>query len=600
MSTTPIPIQQDAAPTPDVASNPMPAPNAVPAPDSVGPVNPMVPPNPPGNMAPPSMTPDQPAVAPTAPPPPHAKLLAMVQGLSIGLGAAATSIATHGREGGSAQVIQQYGELQRQKQEAASAASAQKSAKLQQQLAQAEYTHTNTLNIMLAANMKNDMALSDMAVAESKTKLAGEQQTQAITGADFQATHGGMKPDEFSKALASTNPVSGQSGTSSSFFTIGAQQTLQAAKTSGLDDSDPFVKKLQTVLADPNSTAKDLWLANDQLQNQRKLQHEATAEATARHAADPLYKLETDPSEMTGDKAPAAMATLSSKLADPSLPPGQKPRVQRLLSMATKAQDNALAFDAAKERAKQTITDGDPKAAGALLQSGLVSPQELISSRKPQFAQQAFDEAIRLGGGVKDPKTGKWTGGTWSAVKAESQYEYAKNPRTHNTLNLLTTMQAPGGSIDIAQKMFTAIPGKIDEKTFNKIITGAITEFGGQSTVNFQAAMVSLADEYAQVLQGGAATETTLSQAKDLIQKSYTKTQGAGAFDTIRLDMAARQKGMIRDNPALMQMYSDKSVVPVSGKAVSLKSAMALPVNQGKTEEQVRADIASHGHQVGE
>lgn len=324
---------------------------------------------------------------------------------------------------------------------------------------------------------------------------------------------------------------------------------------------------------------------------------------TEQQAADPFYKLESDPGEMTGDKAPAAMALLGAKLADPNLPPDQKPRVQRLFDMATKARANDLAFEQAKERNKQAITDGDPKAAGSLLQSGLVSPQELISSRKPQFAQAAFDEAIRLGGGTKGAD-GKWHGGTWSAVAAESQYEYAKNPKTQNTLNLLTTMQAPNGSIAIARKQFDTIPGKIDEDTFNKILNGTITEFGGYPVTNFKAAMVSLADEYAQVLQGGAATETTLTQATDLIKAAYSKQQGDGAFDVIGMDMAARQKGMVRNNPALMAMYPDVAAPATgpasSGKSVSLAAAMALPINKGKTEDEVRADITAHGHQVGQ
>jgi hypothetical protein len=37
-----------------------------------------------------------------------------------------------------------------------------------------------------------------------------------------------------------------------------------------------------------------------------------------------------------------------------------------------------------------------------------------------------------------------------------------------------------------------------------------------------------------------------------------------------------------------------------SGKSVSLRDAMALPINKGKTEEQVRADIVAHGHEVGQ
>jgi hypothetical protein len=483
----------------------------------------------------------------------------MVQGLADGLSAAGKSLSTGGKEGGAEEVQQLQAQRQQMKQSAVASAQAQTDAELRNKLTTAQTNQANINNHILTATMPDEISLSHMKVPEAQTKLAGEQQGQAIAGADFQAQHGGMKPTQFNSALAGTTPAAGATG-ASAFFTTNAQQQLGAAQKI-LGAQDPYVQKLQSALADPKATPKDLWTATSQIQNQVALQEKATTAQTQKNAADPLYKLETDPSEMTGDKAPAAVALLSSKLTDPNLSADQKPRVQRLFGMAQKAQANALTFDKAKETAKQTITDGDPKAAGSLLQSGLVSPQELISSRKPAFAQQAFDEAIRLGGGTKGAD-GKWTGGTWSATKAESQYDYAKNPKTQNTLNLLTTMQNPGGSIDIAQNMFKQIPGKIDEGTFNKLVTGAQTEFGGVSTVDFKAAMTSLADEYAQVLQGGAATETTLSQAKDLIKQAYTASQGSGAFDTIRLDMAARQKGMVRDNPALMSMYPSPAAAP--------------------------------------
>jgi hypothetical protein len=35
-----------------------------------------------------------------------------------------------------------------------------------------------------------------------------------------------------------------------------------------------------------------------------------------------------------------------------------------------------------------------------------------------------------------------------------------------------------------------------------------------------------------------------------------------------------------------------------SGKEVSLSAAMALPINKGKSEADVRADIIAHGHKV--
>jgi hypothetical protein len=41
------------------------------------------------------------------------------------------------------------------------------------------------------------------------------------------------------------------------------------------------------------------------------------------------------------------------------------------------------------------------------------------------------------------------------------------------------------------------------------------------------------------------------------------------------------------------------STPPPSGKEVSLAAAMALPINKGKSETDVRADIVAHGHKVG-
>jgi hypothetical protein len=516
----------------------------------------------------------------------HQTLLRMISGLATGLGAFGTAIATHGREGGVEEVTRVQGEQQRQELEAQAARDKRKNQVLQQDL-------TNASNQIELANMyKNLASLPDetatkhLQVQEARLGVIGQTQDirtkamqdliatgdvdsynktlQQIGGVSSPAP--GAAPTGVSAGAPTSTPAGAPTNAAASTGTAAVgptanippmalaswQNTVDAAVEAYPKDVN--IQQAAKILADPNSTPVQKATAARGAQNRMQALDVGVSSRTKQQAADPLYKLETDPSEMTGDKAPAAIALLSSKLNDPDLSPDQKPRVQRLLSMARQAQKNDLAFEAAKERTKQAITDGDPKAAGALLQSGLVSPQELISSRKPQFAQAAFDEAIRLGGGVKGAD-GKWTGGTWSAVAAESQYEYAKNPKTQNTLNLLTTMQAPGGSIDIAQKTFNTIPGKIDEKTFNKIVTGGITEFGGQSTVAFQAAMVSLTDEYAQVLQGGAATETTLKQAKELIQQAYTKTQGSAAFDTIRLDMAARQKGMVRDNPALMKMY---------------------------------------------
>lgn len=55
-----------------------------------------------------------------------------------------------------------------------------------------------------------------------------------------------------------------------------------------------------------------------------------------------------------------------------------------------------------------------------------------------------------------------------------------------------------------------------------------------------------------------------------------------------------------RNKPAPTTTHGEGGDTKATGKTVSLKAAMALPANQGKTEEQVKADITAHGHQVGQ
>jgi hypothetical protein len=110
--------------------------------------------------------------------------------------------------------------------------------------------------------------------------------------------------------------------------------------------------------------------------------------------------------------------------------------------------------------------------------------------------------------------------------------------------------------------------------------------------------MLGLADEYSQVMGAGGGSDTSRQQALDLLNAAWAKGQLSGAVDIMQKDIAARQRGLVNGNPALMRLFP--AVAQSSGQQVSLKSAMALPINKGKTEAQVRADIESHGHQVSE
>jgi len=81
-----------------------------------------------------------------------------------------------------------------------------------------------------------------------------------------------------------------------------------------------------------------------------------------------------------------------------------------------------------------------------------------------------------------------------------------------------------------------------------------------------------------------------VSQKQQISNDALDRINGAGnREEIIQADKEARQKlnGMEKGSPS-------------SGKSVSLKAAMALPANKGKSEADVRKDIENHGHTVTE
>src|ERR1700680_3203231 len=138
------------------ASGPMPTPVQPDAPpEAVSPA-----------MAPPSVGgPGDTGIDPTkAPPPPpgssaggHARLLSMIQGLSIGLSNFGKAGSTGGREGGASGVIADTAAIQEQKIKAQAAAQAQKNAALQQQLMQGQISEQTGRNHLLLATTSDQI-----------------------------------------------------------------------------------------------------------------------------------------------------------------------------------------------------------------------------------------------------------------------------------------------------------------------------------------------------------------------------------------------------------------------------------------------------------
>lgn len=235
----------------------------------------------------PAQPPTPPAGAAINPSAPHARLMAMVNGLAEGLGAFGKSIATKGKEGGVDEVIQERGEQQHQKEEALASAQAQKNADIQNKIATATLNHLNTTNIILNAQAPDEIALSHMSVPAAQTKLAGEEFNL------FAGT--GMNPQQI-QALTNGGQVDTKT---SGMLQANAQQQYRIASQL-LPSDNPVLGALKNAINNPGTSPATLVQLNNRLQSELKGQ-EGVNDAKIKQAAAAAAAPFGDKSDMVND-----------------------------------------------------------------------------------------------------------------------------------------------------------------------------------------------------------------------------------------------------------------------------------------------------------
>src|SRR6266581_4868184 len=115
----------------------------------------------------------------------HERLYKIIQAIGMGLSSAATSIATHGAEGGAKEVLAMQGEQQRQKLQAQEAAQSMKNVQIQQQVTALDTNYKLAQMISFGASLPDE-------TAKRHLELAGEQQRQNIVGAEFVKANWGL------------------------------------------------------------------------------------------------------------------------------------------------------------------------------------------------------------------------------------------------------------------------------------------------------------------------------------------------------------------------------------------------------------------------
>jgi len=293
----------------------------------------------------------------------------------------------------------------------------------------------------------------------------------------------------------------------------------------------------------------------------------------AAEKGSPLTKMENDPTMFAGDKLPASMAYLQSKVNDSD--PATAARATRLLSIAKVSQANQLGIEASKKAADQAIQDGDPNAAAKLLVDGTVAPSQIISSRKPEFAQKAFTAAQALQPG-------------WDARKAEGDFKVASSPAQVAFFGSAKSLTDKGGTLDQLAAAAKDIPGG-QIPIFNSIADAINASTGSGPIAKYASIALGFADDYSKVMGGGQGSDTSRTQALQLVSLKQSPDQRAASIEGIRGAVMSQLNSRIGSNPVLKKMYGDSLDVNKTnaehvpgGKAAGLQEGQTGTGSDGK------------------
>jgi hypothetical protein len=199
----------------------------------------------------------------------------------------------------------------------------------------------------------------------------------------------------------------------------------------------------------------------------------------------------------------------------------------------------------ATKLAEQAIADGDPKAAAQLLVDGTVAPSQLISSRKPAFAQQAFTAASQMQPG-------------WNAQKAEGDFKVASSSNNVAFFGSAKSLTDKGGTLDQLAEAAKDIPqGKIP--VFNSVADAMKASTGSGPIAKYASILLGVGDDYSKVMGGGQGSDTSRTQALKLAPTNASPAARAAAIEGIRGAVNSQINSRIGSNSVLKKMYGSDS-----------------------------------------
>jgi hypothetical protein len=339
-----------------------------------------------------------------------------------------------------------------------------------------------------------------------------------------------------------------------------------------------LVDAAQKVMDDPKSTVYQIQKASIMVQNAaglsdatvKRLKDVADSQ-TAQHTADPLYKLETDPSQMEGAKASAAIALLTNKLSTET-DKVQQGRITHLLAQAKNAHAAFIADETSKENARIAAVSGDPAANGQLLAEGDLTLADLKSrGSSPKNitdsvnAAKAYAAAHGKTYNASDEIVGE------SALKGQTNQNFYGSARS---------LVQQGGMLDQLKTAHDNL-GNIAVPRLNSIAGWLKFNAGTPALAAYKQAVLAAADDYAKVMGGGNPTIEQFNALRDGFAYQLDNAQLDAAVNVARNSVRSQVEGRIGPNQYIRKRMGDILQDEAGGviKAPTSSSAGKLHTN---------------------
>jgi len=501
---------------------------------------------------------------------PHARLLQMIQGLSAAVAGSGAQWASRGKVSGAEVTNQILAQEAQQRENQQKLAMEQKQQDVQNHLAIGASNEATANMMMNLMSLKQRMTQSDL-------EMKGETQTQAINLADFVKQNFGFTPEQLT-GTATANPDQIKMGKSMLQRAIGPD----SAAITILPKDSPALKAAQTVLDDPNATPGQVSSAGNALdiavKNRQTAQGYEAKGSVISQRTDLFAKLNTNP-KLLDD--PSTQARLQGILNDPNSTPDQIKQANSYMKQASSANEQYLA--------QQTKL---AEARGAAY--GANRPVNVIDEQGVERVMRAGDAFAR---GLSPV----------GATKAMSQAAQIADIQTGSNSLRQSILENRGSEFTTDQEAKLTLALSAHDPT---VMTNEIKNLMASKLTPAQQDLVTdLAQMQERVLsvrniagmgQGSEQTRNAILATVPGIASGNT-TMALKQLDAVDNFITNLQKGVPKANlatPIAAGAGLHSNTAPASGKAVSLQAAMALPINKGKTADQVRADIEAHGHQV--